>query len=72
MNECLDVPCIIRLLKDCDRPLEVSALMDDAARAMRRMEIAIGAFLRQHKEACDDGQTMRLDELAKLMREAIE
>jgi hypothetical protein len=42
--------------------------MDDAATAMRRMEIAIKAFL----AACDDGQTMRLDELAKLMREAIE
>lgn len=72
MSECLDVPCIIRLLKDCDRPLEVSALMDDAACAMRRMEIAIKAFLRQHKAACDDGQTMRLDELAKMMQEAIE
>ncbi len=71
MTENLDIPCIIRLLRDCDRPLEVSALMEDAASAMIRMEIAIQAFLRQHRAACNEGHTMRLDELAKLMQEAL-
>jgi len=72
MTEPLDIPCIIRLLRDAHRPLDLAALMDDAAMAMTRMEIAIKAFLREYDAACNEGHTMRLDELAKMMQEAIE
>ena len=72
MNECLDIHCIIRLLRDCHRPLDLVALMDDAASAMTRMEIAIKAFLGEYKAACEEDKTMHLGELAKIMQEAIE
>lgn len=35
------------------------------------MEIPIQAFLKQHDAACHEEKTMRLDELANLMREAL-
>lgn len=44
MENDLDIPGIIRLLRDCDRPLNLSALMDDAAMALERMYNALRAL----------------------------
>lgn len=41
MSESLDVPCIIRLLRDCHRPLDLVALMDDAANALEKYHTAL-------------------------------
>lgn len=72
MTEPLDIPCIIRLLRNCERPVSHDALMQDAASALQRMEIAIKAFLREYDKAeADDTHTMRLGELAQIMREAL-
>lgn len=66
------IQTIIHLLRDSDRPAECVKLMDDAAMALTRMEIAIKAFLREYNEACvNDTHTMRLGELADMMREAL-
>lgn len=41
MTEPLDVPCIIRLLRDCHRPIDLAALMDDAASALEKYHTAL-------------------------------
>lgn len=66
-----NIQIIIHLLRDSDRPAECVKLMDDAAMALTRMEIAVKAFLREYQAACDEGHTMRLDQLAKMMQEAL-
>ncbi len=41
MNDPLDVPCIIHLLRNCHRPLDLVALMDDAAAALEKYHTAL-------------------------------
>lgn len=70
-HEETSVPTIISLLRNCDRPREVSKLMDDAASALVRMRQALEAleavgYLKNSSCASPEGK-----KALKLAREAL-